>query len=98
MENSRYLDSRRPSSRPAHISTSATAILPESGKITPPLGPFSPPKVWQRVFYLPHRGPAMKRESRIPAVIALLLLVLSFPVQAQVSFFQPSLYAGSGSQ
>ncbi|HUD64478.1 MAG TPA: hypothetical protein VMQ17_07865 [Candidatus Sulfotelmatobacter sp.] len=40
----------------------------------------------------------MKRELRIPAVIALLLLVLSFPVRAQVSSFQPSLYANSCSQ
>ena len=36
----------------------------------------------------------MKRESRIPAVIALMLFALSFKVQAQVSFFQPPTFAG----
>jgi len=41
-------------------------------------------------------GGAMKRELLRLAIIALLLCVLSFPVQAQVSFVQPPLYSGGG--
>jgi FG-GAP-like repeat len=38
----------------------------------------------------------MKRESLALAVLCLIFVALSFPVQAQVSFFQPPTYSGSG--
>jgi len=38
----------------------------------------------------------MKRDSLVFAVPLLMFVVLSFPVQAQVSFFQPPTFSGSG--
>jgi hypothetical protein len=40
----------------------------------------------------------VKREAITLAVIGLMFVALSLPAQAQVSFFQPPLYAGSGNQ
>jgi hypothetical protein len=38
----------------------------------------------------------MKREPLLPVLLSFILIVLALPMQAQVSFFQPPTYAGSG--
>jgi len=38
----------------------------------------------------------LKREPLLPVLLSFILIVLALPMQAQVSFFQPPTYAGSG--
>src|SRR5579863_2102873 len=49
------------------------------------------------MFYVPHRGSAMRCVS-VAVVLLCVLFILSGPVQAQVSFFQPPTFTGSGNQ
>jgi hypothetical protein len=44
----------------------------------------------------PSRGPALRLESLVLALVSLVFIALSGRVQAQVSFFQPPQYSGSG--
>src|SRR5215471_19456510 len=43
-----------------------------------------------------YRGSVMNRDSLATAIVRLLFVALSFPAQAQVSFFEPPTYAGTG--